>query len=76
MVCYNSCNAGSILKERTCEMEHSDFDQFCQIKEIGQTVSQQGEKVDFISFLRYCAGRLDKGDSVQAIWNDYRVSEQ
>lgn len=57
-------------------MEHSDFEQFCQIKEIGQAVAQQGERDDFISFLRYCAGRLDKGDSVQAIWNDYQASKQ
>lgn len=27
---------------------------------------------DFIAFLRYCSGRLNKGDSVQAIWRDFQ----
>ena len=31
---------------------------------------------DFIAFLRYCSGRLDKGDSVQAIWRDFQAKAQ
>lgn len=57
-------------------MEHNDFELYCEIKVIGQTVAKQGEKDAFISFLQYCAGRLDKGDSVQAIWNDYQATKQ
>ena len=30
------------------------------------------DKKDFIEFLRFCVERLNKGDTVQAIWNDYR----
>ena len=57
-------------------MEHNDFKLYCEIKAIGQTIAKQGEKDTFISFLQYCAGRLDKGDSVQAIWNDYQATKQ
>lgn len=57
-------------------MEHNDFELYCEIKAIGQTVAPQGEREAFISFLQYCAGRLDKGDSVQAIWNDYQAIKQ
>ncbi len=32
------------------------------------------EEKDFILFLNYCSERLNKGDSVQAIWNDYQNS--
>ena len=30
----------------------------------------------FIAFLRYCSGRLNKGDSVQAIWHDFQKKAQ
>lgn len=30
------------------------------------------KKEDFIQFLLYSAERLNKGDSVQVIWNDYQ----
>lgn len=29
-------------------------------------------KHDFISFLRFCSERLDRGETVQVIWRDYR----
>lgn len=28
---------------------------------------------DFIHFLNHCTVRLDKGDSVQTIWNDFQA---
>ena len=31
---------------------------------------------DFIAFLRYCSGRLNKGVSVQAIWRDFQKKAQ
>ena len=33
---------------------------------------QADDKQSFISFLRFCSERLDKGETVQAIWNDYQ----
>lgn len=38
---------------------------------IQEVDAQKGN--DFIRFLNYCAACLDKGDSVQAIWNDFQV---
>ena len=31
---------------------------------------------DFINFLQYCAERINKGDSVQAIWSDFQKTVQ
>lgn len=31
---------------------------------------------EYLSFIRYCAERLDRGDSVQAIWHDYQALKQ
>lgn len=53
-------------------MKQNDFELYCEIKEIGQTVALHGGEDEFISFLQYCAERLDRGDSVRAIWNDYQ----
>lgn len=38
-----------------------------------QIISVEQER-DFIAFLNNCSERLNKGDSVQVIWNDYRNS--
>lgn len=57
-------------------MKPNDFDLYCELKEKVQSIHENGERESFISFLRYCAGRLDKGDSVQAIWNDYQAKVQ
>ena len=35
-----------------------------------------GDGRDFIDFLRYCSARLNKGDSVQAIWHDFQKKAQ
>ena len=32
-----------------------------------------GKQDDFVSFLRYCAERLQQGASVDEIWNDWRA---
>jgi hypothetical protein len=29
---------------------------------------------NYAAFIRYCLERLNKGDSVQAIWRDYQAS--
>lgn len=31
----------------------------------------QNDATKYLTFLNYCANRLEKGDSVQAIWNSY-----
>lgn len=36
--------------------------------------STANDKDSFVEFLTYCAERLSKGDSVQAIWRDYQES--
>lgn len=36
--------------------------------------NQAHDQDDFILFLQYCVARLDKGETVQAIWHDYRRS--
>ena len=48
----------------------------CQMGEIASQVIDAGEGEEFICFLRYCAVRLNKGDSVQAIWNDFQERVQ
>ncbi len=30
---------------------------------------------EYIRFLQYCMERLNKGDTVQAIWSDYQASK-
>lgn len=32
---------------------------------------QANDKQEFILFLHFCSERLDKGETVQAIWHDY-----
>lgn len=44
-----------------------------------KALQSQGQKPGndaFIDFLRYCAERLSRGDSVQAIWRDFQEKEQ
>lgn len=40
--------------------------EYCFLK---QTVS------DFVSFLRFCAVRLDRGEQVPSIWHDFLQTE-
>lgn len=44
-----------------------------EMKELSQKMLSAGCEGNFIAFLRYCSERLKKGDSVQAIWNDYQA---
>lgn len=30
------------------------------------------DKQQFVHFIRFCSERLDKGETVQAIWHDYQ----
>ena len=55
-------------------MIDSDLPLYCELKQIEQEATIHGERSAFISFLRNSAERLKKGDSVQAIWNDYLAS--
>lgn len=44
-----------------------------------KVLHRQGQKPGdeaFIDFLRYCSERLNKGDSVQAIWRDFQERAQ
>lgn len=57
-------------------MTQTDFDIYLELRDaVKQAVNtQQGG--DFVLFLSYCAARLNKGDSVQAIWNDFQKKAQ
>ena len=37
-----------------------------------KSIASLKDSSDFIVFLHYCAERLNKGEPVQAIWNDYQ----
>lgn len=54
-------------------MKTNDLELYCELKEKVQSIHESSVREGFIAFLSYCAGRLDKGDSVQAIWNDYQA---
>ncbi len=53
-----------------------DLEVYCELREQTKSVAGAEDREGFISFLRYCAERLDKGDSVQAIWNDFQGKEK
>lgn len=38
---------------------------------IPKDIRKQEDDADFISFLAFCADRLNKGEQVQSIWLDY-----
>lgn len=40
---------------------------------VGESLCEE-EVDDFIAFLHFCLERLNKGEQVQAIWNDYLKS--
>ena len=41
-----------------------------------QSQGQEPGNDAFIDFLRYCSERLNRGDSVQAIWRDFQEKAQ
>ncbi len=53
----------------------SDFDQYCELRSALQLMSATGKGEEYISFLRFCVKRLERGDSVQKIWSDYQQTK-
>lgn len=49
----------------------NDLELYCEIIVIAQAEMHDGRSEEFVAFLRYCASRLAKGESVQTIWDDY-----
>lgn len=52
-------------------MTHSDLGEYCELRKIELALKAAHEKDDFVDFIRFCAERLNKGETVQAIWIDY-----
>lgn len=57
-------------------MKTKDLEVYCELREQTKSIAGAEERESFISFLRQCAERLNRGDSVQAIWNDFREKEK
>ena len=53
-------------------MNKHDFENYIGVVNYLATEKDDKKKEDFIRFLLYSAERLDKGDSVQAIWSDFQ----
>lgn len=53
-------------------MTQTDFDIYLELRDAVKQAVNTKQGGDFVLFLSYCAARLDKGDSVQAIWNDFQ----
>lgn len=52
-------------------MTNHEIEQFREFYEMAeQSISASGEK-QFLNFLQFCVERLNKGDSVQEVWNDF-----
>lgn len=49
----------------------NDLELYGELRATYQSIEHEGKQEDFISFLHYCADRLEKGATVQEIWNDY-----
>jgi hypothetical protein len=57
-------------------MKKESYDSFL-INEVQQLLKDKAigtlkDSEDFIAFLHYCVQRLDKGEPVQVIWNDFQ----
>lgn len=62
----------NVQKDCDTETEENGMkDENYNIKEI---YIKAADKNRFIDFLRFCSERLNKGDSVQAIWRDFQES--
>ena len=59
-------------------MDHTQnrvsWDQYCELSNTALSINAAIRK-DFIYFLYFCAERLNKGDSVQAIWRDFQKTK-
>lgn len=53
------------------DTEHNLFHEMGLVAEFALRAEGGDGDGDFIAFLRYCSGRLNTGDSVQAIWRDF-----
>lgn len=56
-------------------MVHSELGEYCELKEIELAMETAHEKEKFKEFVLFCVERLNKGETVQAIWRDYLDSK-
>lgn len=45
-----------------------------EIEKFTRLVNSAANREQFFEFILFCLERLDKGDTVQAIWRDYQAS--
>lgn len=52
-------------------MVHSELGEYCEFEEIAHTADTAQEREQFMEFVLFCVERLNRGETVQAIWHDY-----
>lgn len=56
-------------------MVHSALGEYCEFREIARTAKTEQERERFKEFVLFCVERLNRGETVQAIWHDYLDSK-
>ena len=67
------CNR--VRQENQGGIDMANMKGFDKIQDMYVYAEYIGKQDDFVSFLRYCAERLQQGASVEEIWNDWRAQE-
>ena len=57
-------------------MKQDELTEYSEMLGISQHILSVGAADRYLAFIRSCVERLNKGDSVQAIWNDYQQKAQ
>lgn len=52
-------------------MVHSELGEYCEFKDIALAAETAQEREEFKAFVLFCVERLNRGETVQAIWHDY-----
>lgn len=50
--------------------------QYFEMRATAKEIISRSGKDEFLAFLIFCSERLNKGDSVQAIWHDFLNSKK
>lgn len=53
-------------------MTNNEYEQFRKFYEMAEQARSAQKEEDFLEFIRFCVERLNRGEQVQAIWNDYQ----
>lgn len=56
-------------------MTHSKLSKDEGFERIILALETAHEKDDYVKFIRFCVERLNKGETVQAIWHDFLCSK-